>query len=82
MVVKLFLIKNKKEEVKRIRMVSTGFLKCQRSLSKNKFKTFMVLSSKKIATELKANNKSTYTNRFLASVLSKFFLAKITSFAS
>ena len=36
----------------------------------------------KIATELKANNKLTYTNRFLALVLSKFFLAKITSFAS
>ena len=36
----------------------------------------------KIATELKANNKSTYTNRFLASVLSKIFSAKITSFAS
>lgn len=37
----------------------------------------MVLSSKKIATELKANNKSTYTNRFLASVLSKFFSQKL-----
>lgn len=32
-VVKLFLIKNKKEEVERIRMVSTGFLKCQRKIS-------------------------------------------------